>query len=146
MLQNEDQQEASEVSQVEATVNGHHSQEGTSQYRYYINIGTAESFEEKLVQAQKEMGRNLHDYVQVTYISEIDWISELIKCVPVFLLMASIIYVGRCLKYGTEGVNHNKIKETLVNSVMGMRKAPITKLNRESQDKVLSLDLFFIYD
>ncbi|KAL3620103.1 hypothetical protein CASFOL_035015 [Castilleja foliolosa] len=42
------------------------------QYKYYFNIGSVDSFEEKLDKAQEAMGIDPNDYVPVTYVSEID--------------------------------------------------------------------------
>ncbi|CAL5430499.1 unnamed protein product [Camellia sinensis] len=49
-----------------------------SQYKYYFNIGSVESFEEKLEEAQEALGIDSHDYVPVTYTSEMVWYQELV--------------------------------------------------------------------
>ncbi|XP_028073809.1 ATP-dependent zinc metalloprotease FTSH 3, mitochondrial-like [Camellia sinensis] len=49
-----------------------------SQYKYYFNIGSVESFEEKLEEAQEALGIDSHDYVPATYTSEMVWYQELV--------------------------------------------------------------------
>ncbi|QHO09286.1 ATP-dependent zinc metalloprotease FTSH 3 [Arachis hypogaea] len=49
------------------------------QYKFYFNIGSVKSFEEKLKAAQEELGLEPHDYVPVTYSFEEDWEQELMS-------------------------------------------------------------------
>ncbi|XP_057758168.1 ATP-dependent zinc metalloprotease FTSH 3, mitochondrial-like isoform X1 [Arachis stenosperma] len=49
------------------------------QYKFYFNIGSVKSFEEKLKAAQEELGLEPHDYVPVTYSFEEDWEQELMR-------------------------------------------------------------------
>lgn len=63
------------------------------QYRYYFNIGSVESFEEKLEEAQETLGIDPHNYVPVTYVSEMNWFQELFKLVPLALLVGSLWYI-----------------------------------------------------
>ncbi|KAL3631552.1 hypothetical protein CASFOL_024536 [Castilleja foliolosa] len=44
-----------------------------TRYKYYFDIGSGYSFEKMLGKAQEAMGIDPHDYVPVTYVSEIDW-------------------------------------------------------------------------
>lgn len=49
---------------------------GRSVTPFYFNIGTVESFERKLEDAQKQLGISSRDYIPVIYIDETDWIEE----------------------------------------------------------------------
>ena len=66
-----------------------------SQYKYYFNIGSIESFERKLEDAQDTLGVDPHDYVPVTYVSEMSWQQELLRLAPTILLIAGYIYFSR---------------------------------------------------
>ncbi|KAL3626205.1 hypothetical protein CASFOL_029754 [Castilleja foliolosa] len=44
-----------------------------TRYKYYFDIGSGYSFEKMLGKAEEAMGIDPHDYVPVTYVSEIDW-------------------------------------------------------------------------
>ncbi|PWA42553.1 AFG3-like protein 2 [Artemisia annua] len=50
-----------------------------SHYKYYFNIGSVETFEEKLEEAQEALGVDPHNYVPVTYLSETNWLQEMIR-------------------------------------------------------------------
>lgn len=67
----------------------------TSRYMYFFNIGTVESFERKLEDAQHALGIDPHDSVHVTYTSDFDWLCALLRIVPVALLCGSIFYFSR---------------------------------------------------
>ncbi|XP_052116238.1 ATP-dependent zinc metalloprotease FTSH 10, mitochondrial isoform X2 [Arachis duranensis] len=68
------------------------------QYKFYFNIGSVKSFEEKLKAAQEELGLEPHDYVPVTYSFEEDWEQELMRyCLALFsvsfLLLLVLLYM-----------------------------------------------------
>ena len=62
------------------------------QYKYYFIIGSVESFEEKLEEAQEALNIDPHDSVPVTYVSEIFWYQELLRFAPTLLLLGSHVY------------------------------------------------------
>ncbi|KAJ9565488.1 hypothetical protein OSB04_001454, partial [Centaurea solstitialis] len=72
----------------------------TSQYKYYFNIGSVESFEEKLEEAQEALGIDTHDYVPVTYASEMVWYQEIMRFAPTLLLLGSLWYMSRRMQGG----------------------------------------------
>ncbi|XP_057449215.1 ATP-dependent zinc metalloprotease FTSH 10, mitochondrial-like isoform X2 [Lotus japonicus] len=78
------------------------------QYKYYFNIGSIESFEKKLKEAQEELGIDHHDYVPVTYSSEIVWYLELMRLAPELLVSVSFVYLVRRL-HGFGGANITKV-------------------------------------
>ncbi|GJM88784.1 hypothetical protein PR202_ga05348 [Eleusine coracana subsp. coracana] len=53
---------------------------GASRCKYYFNIGSVDSFEEKLEEAQEALGIDSHDFVPVTYVAEVNWFQELMRC------------------------------------------------------------------
>ncbi|KAG6415042.1 hypothetical protein SASPL_122443 [Salvia splendens] len=84
-----------------------------SQYKYYFNIGSAETFEEKLEEAQEALGIDPHDYVPVTYVSEVVWRQELMKFASNLLLLGAFLYEIRKMQSGPRvgGGNRNSGRE-----------------------------------
>jgi len=62
---------------------------------YHFNIGSVESFEDKLTHSQQELGISPRDYVPVQYASETNWGMELIKSAPAILLIGVTAYMLR---------------------------------------------------
>lgn len=106
-----------------------------SQYKYYFNIGSIESFERKLEDAQDTLGVDPHDYVPVTYVSEMSWQQELLRLAPTILLIAGYIYFSRRMQGGfgigggSGGVGGR--------GIFNVGKAQVTKLSKKQKDKVL---------
>ncbi|KAL5169359.1 ATP-dependent zinc metalloprotease FTSH 10, mitochondrial [Glycine soja] len=63
------------------------------QYKYYFNIGSVESFEGKLEEAQEALGIDSHDFVPVTY-SERSTFQEMTKVALTLLFLLSIGLMG----------------------------------------------------
>uniref|UniRef100_A0A2P2JAF0 Uncharacterized protein MANES_09G092500 n=1 Tax=Rhizophora mucronata TaxID=61149 RepID=A0A2P2JAF0_RHIMU len=66
-----------------------------SQYNGYINIGSVESFEEMLEEAQEALGIDPHNYVPVTYVNEFNRFQELMRFVPAALLLGALWFMGQ---------------------------------------------------
>ncbi|XP_051120501.1 ATP-dependent zinc metalloprotease FTSH 10, mitochondrial-like [Andrographis paniculata] len=109
-----------------------------SQYKYYFNIGSIESFEEKLEEAQEALGIDPHDFVPVTYVSEMAWFQELIRFAPTLLLLGSLFYMGRKMQGGL-GVGGTGGKGA--RGIFNIGKAHITKLDKNAKDKVFFKDV-----
>eukprot|EP00984_Skeletonema_dohrnii_P022708 scaffold11805_cov120-Skeletonema_dohrnii-CCMP3373.AAC.1 len=62
---------------------------------YHFNIGSVESFEDKLTHSQQELGISPRDYVPVQYASETNWAIELIKSAPAIFLIGITAYMLR---------------------------------------------------
>lgn len=76
------------------------SSEGGSQHKCSFNIGSVQSFEQKLEDAQEALGIGPHDSVPVTYVSEMVWYQELLRYAPILLIPGSLIYFGRRMQSG----------------------------------------------
>ncbi|PSS14233.1 ATP-dependent zinc metalloprotease FTSH 10 like, partial [Actinidia chinensis var. chinensis] len=85
---------------VQGPANGAPAKGNKSQYKYYFNIGSIESFEEKLEEAQEALGIDPPDYVPVTYASEMVWYQELMRFAPTLLLLGTLWYMGRRMQGG----------------------------------------------
>ena len=105
----------------------------SGQYKYYINIGSVETFEEKLEEAQKELVIDPHDYVPVYYVNEMVWYQELLRLAPTALILGSLWYMGRRMQGGF-GIGGNGGKGG--RGIFNIGKAQVTKLDKNSKNKV----------
>lgn len=110
----------------------------TSQYKYYFNIGSVESFEEKLEEAQEALGIDPHDYVPVTYASEMVWYQEIMRFAPTLLLLGSLWYMSRRMQGGL-GVGGGGGKGA--RGIFNIGKAHINKVDKNAKNKVFFNDV-----
>ncbi|KAK7262482.1 hypothetical protein RJT34_30056 [Clitoria ternatea] len=109
------------------------------QYKYYFNIGSVESFEEKLEEAQEALGIDPHDHVPVTYASEVVWYQELMRFAPTLLLLGTLFYMGRRMQggLGVGGGGGGKGARGIFN----IGKAHVTKVDKNAKNKVYFKDV-----
>lgn len=103
------------------------------QYKYYFNIGSVEAFEEKLEEAQEALGIDPHDFVPVTYASEMVWYNELMRFAPTLLLLGTLMYMGRRMQGGL-GVGGGGGKGA--RGIFNIGKAHVTKVDKNAKNKV----------
>ncbi|CAI8616643.1 unnamed protein product [Vicia faba] len=111
----------------------------SGQYKYYFNIGSVESFEEKLEEVQETLGVDPHDYVPVTYSSELVWYQELMRFAPTLLLLGTLLYTGRRMQggFGVGGGGGGKGARGIFN----IGKAHVTKVDKNAKNKVYFKDV-----
>ncbi|CAA2981649.1 ATP-dependent zinc metalloprotease FTSH 10, mitochondrial-like [Olea europaea subsp. europaea] len=136
--QNQTSHDAAEISDIEGPISRTTSRGNTSQYQYYFNIGSVDSFEEKLEEAQEALGIDSHDYVPVTYVSEMVWFQELMRFAPTILLLGSLFYMGRRMQGGL-GVGGTGGKGG--RGIFNIGKAPVTKVDKNSKNKIYFKDV-----
>ncbi|XP_073291707.1 ATP-dependent zinc metalloprotease FTSH 3, mitochondrial-like [Primulina huaijiensis] len=130
--------DTTEESKFEDPVGGALASEKTSQYKYYFNIGSVDSFEEKLEEAQVALGIDRHDYVPVTYVSEMVWFQELMRFAPTVLLLGFLFYMGRKMQGGI-GVGGTGGKGA--RGIFNIGKAHITKVDKNAKNKIYFKDV-----
>ncbi|XVF05486.1 hypothetical protein REPUB_Repub05bG0176500 [Reevesia pubescens] len=108
------------------------------EYKYYFTIGSVESFEEKLEEAQEALGIDPHNYVPVTYASHMMWYQELMRFAPTLLLLGTLIYMGRRMQGGI-GVGGGGGKGA--RGIFNIGKAHVTKVDKNSKNKVYFKDV-----
>ncbi|KAJ0987792.1 hypothetical protein J5N97_006148 [Dioscorea zingiberensis] len=109
-----------------------------SRYKYYFNIGNVESFEEKLEEAQEALGIDPHDFVPVTYLSEVIWYQELLKLLPTVFFVGLLYLLGRRLQGGFNiGGGPGRGNRGIFN----IGKAQVTKMDKNSKNKVFFKDV-----
>ncbi|XAR68935.1 hypothetical protein NMG60_11000351 [Bertholletia excelsa] len=111
---------------------------GKASYQYYFNIGSVESFEEKLEEAQKALGIDPHNFVPVTYVSELNWFQEIMRFAPTAILLGSLLYIGRKMQGGI-GVGGPGGKGA--RGIFNIGKAHFTKMDKNSKNKVFFKDV-----
>ncbi|KAK9158814.1 hypothetical protein Scep_005388 [Stephania cephalantha] len=123
---------------VQGPTNGTPARGNVSQYKYYFNIGSVESFEEKLEEAQEALGIDPHDYVPVTYVSEMVWYQELMRFLPTALILGFLLYTGRRMQGGFGlggGAGRGR------GGIFNIGKAHFTKLDKNAKNKVYFKDV-----
>ncbi|KAJ9185226.1 hypothetical protein P3X46_004884 [Hevea brasiliensis] len=123
---------------VQVPANGNPPRRNTSHYKYYFNIGSIESFEEKLEEAQVALGIDPHDYVPVTYVNEVNWYQELMRFAPTALLLGTLWFMGRGMQSGL-GVGGSGGRGG--RGIFNMGKAHFTKMDKNAKDKVFFKDV-----
>lgn len=105
-------------------------------YKYFFNIGSIDSFERKLEDAQDTLGVDPRDYIPVTYVSEMSWQQELLRLAPTLLIIAGYIFFTRRMQggFGVGGGGSGMGGRGIFN----VGKAQVTKLNQKAKDKVHS--------
>ncbi|XWS67088.1 hypothetical protein CRYUN_Cryun05aG0256600 [Craigia yunnanensis] len=123
---------------IETPTNGAPARRKISQYKYYFNIGSVESFEEKLEEAQEALGIDPHDHVPVTYVNEVNWYQELMRFGPTVLLLGSLWFMGRKMQsgFGIGGPGGRGGR-----GIFNIGKAQITKMDKNAKDKVFFKDV-----
>ncbi|CAN1231274.1 ATP-dependent zinc metalloprotease FTSH 10, mitochondrial [Linum grandiflorum] len=109
------------------------------QYKYFFNIGSLEAFEEKLEEAQEALGTDPHDFIPVTYASEVAWFQEIMRFAPTLLLLGTILYMGRRMQGGIGGLGGGGGKGG--RGIFNIGKATITKVDKNAKNKVYFKDV-----
>lgn len=130
--------DSTEGSDIDTPASGTSPRTKASQYKYYFNIGSVETFEEKLEEAQEALGIDPHDYVPVTYVSEVSWFQELMRFAPTLLLLGSLLYMGRKMQSGF-GVGGGGGKNG--RGIFNIGKAHFTKLDKNAKNKIYFKDV-----
>ncbi|XP_048541697.1 ATP-dependent zinc metalloprotease FTSH 8, mitochondrial [Triticum urartu] len=109
-----------------------------SKYKYFFNIGSVESFEEKLEEAQENLGIDSHDYVPVTYVAEVNWFQEVMRFAPTAFLVGLLYFMGKRMQSGFNiGGGPGKGSRGIFN----IGKATVTKMDKNSKNKVFFKDV-----
>ncbi|KAL1823855.1 hypothetical protein ACET3Z_010633 [Daucus carota] len=108
------------------------------QYKYYFTIGSIDSFEEKLEEAQEALGIDPHQYVPVTYVSDLNWVQELARIAPSAILLGVLWFMGKKMQGGI-GVGGPGGKGA--RGIFNIGKAKITKLDKNAKNKVFFKDV-----
>lgn len=84
----------------------------------HFTVGSVESFEKKLDDAQYELGISLNDRIPVSYTSEVDYMAIFLSTLPMLLLVGGFFYLARSAASGgggPGGMNFGKSTAKLFN-------------------------------
>ncbi|KAG2327501.1 hypothetical protein Bca52824_010229 [Brassica carinata] len=109
------------------------------QYKYYFNIGSVDSFEEKLEEAQEALGIDPHQFVPVTYTTEMVWFQEFLRFAPTLLLLGTLVYGARRMQGGLGGLGGTGGKNG--RGIFNIGKATITRADKNSKNKIYFKDV-----
>ena len=103
-----------------------------SNFHYYFTIGSAEGFERRLDEAQKELGIPSGERIPVSYTSEIPLGSTILSFAPTLLFIGALFYFSRRAGGGAGGGG---------GGIFGMGKSRAKKFNHETEIKVRFKDV-----
>ncbi|XP_059667838.1 ATP-dependent zinc metalloprotease FTSH 10, mitochondrial-like [Cornus florida] len=124
---------------VQGPVNGNHDKRNVSHYKYYFNIGSVDSFEEKLEEAQEALRIDPHNHVPVTYVNEMNWYQELMRFGPTILILGVLFFMGRRMQQGGLGVGGPGGKGA--RGIFSIGKAQVTKMDKNAKNKIFFKDV-----
>ena len=110
-----------------------------AQLRYYFNIGSLDSFERKMEEAQDAMGVDPHEFVPVTYLNEVAWGTELARLAPTLLLLAGFVFMNRRMG-GMPGMG-GPGGGGPGGGIFNVGKASITTLDKNAKHKIMFKDV-----
>ncbi|KAL4906629.1 hypothetical protein BDW74DRAFT_150845 [Aspergillus multicolor] len=100
-------------------------------FYYFFTVGSVESFERKLDQAQYELGIPSSERIPVSYVDEISWGTALLSFGPTILFIGGIYYLTK--RAGNAGANRN--------GLFGIGKSRAKRFNQETDVKVKFTDV-----
>jgi AFG3 family protein len=89
---------------------------------YHFAIGSVESFERKLEEAQRNLGISPRDFIPVMYVNETSWATELMRFGPTLALVAAYFFLSR---------NAGGMMGGGANNVFKIGKSTAKKINKE---------------
>ncbi|KAK6943632.1 ATPase, AAA-type, core [Dillenia turbinata] len=115
-----------------------HVRRNTGQCKYFFTVGSVESFEQKLEEVQEALGIDPHDYIPVTYVSQTNWLQELLKFAPTAFLIGLILFMGRRFQSGF-GIGGTGGKGG--RGIFSIGKAQVKKFDKNSKNKIFFKDV-----
>ena len=66
-----------------------------SQHKFSFNIGSVESFDRKMEEAQDALGFDPNEFIPITYTNELSWSQEALRLLPTLLLIGGYVWFTR---------------------------------------------------
>ncbi|CAL8466929.1 g6465 [Coccomyxa elongata] len=107
-----------------------------SHYKFYFNIGSIDSFERKMEEAQEDLGWSPSSWVPITYTNELSWQQELLRLAPTILLIAGYVWFTRRQLGGFGGPGGPGGR-----GIFNVGKAQISVLDKNAKDKIMFKDV-----
>lgn len=100
-------------------------------FHYYFTIGSVDSFERRLDEAQAELGIPSAERIPVAYVEEVPWLATLLSFGPTLLLIGSFFWLSRRAAGGAGGQN----------GIFGIGKSRARRFNHETDVKIKFSDV-----
>ncbi|KAL4890753.1 peptidase family M41-domain-containing protein [Aspergillus ambiguus] len=100
-------------------------------FHYYFSIGSVESFERRLDEAQDELAIPSAERIPVAYVEEVPWGSTLLSFAPTLLLIGSVFWLSRRAAGGAGGQS----------GIFGIGKSRAKRFNHETDIKIKFSDV-----
>ncbi|BDD59918.1 AAA ATPase afg3 [Monascus purpureus] len=100
-------------------------------FHYYFTIGSVDSFERRLDEAQAELGIPSAERIPVAYVEEVPWLATLLSFGPTLLLIGSFFWLSRRAAGGAGGQN----------GIFGIGKSRARRFNHETDIKIKFSDV-----
>ncbi|KAJ0088648.1 hypothetical protein Patl1_31848 [Pistacia atlantica] len=94
--------------------------------------------QEKLEEAQEALGIDPHDYIPITYASEVNWFQELMRFAPTALIFGVLWFMGRRMQGGI-GIGGPGGRGG--RNIFNIGKATIMKMDKNAKEKVFFKDV-----
>eukprot|EP00793_Prasinoderma_coloniale_P002466 PRCOL_00001948-RA len=107
---------------------------------YYFSIGSVDSFERQLEDAQELAGTDPSNYVPVTYASDEGWAKEILRAMPTILVMVAIMYAVSSMRSGLTGLGGGRGGRG-PGGMFGVTKATVTQLDTTAKNRIMYKDV-----
>jgi AFG3 family protein len=99
---------------------------------YYFNIGSMESFEEKITKAQAESSIHPESWVEIQYVNRTNWTLEFIRYLPTIVMIAMIYFIGsQALRAGGGMFGAGGGRGGSPGGIFSIGKSPAKKIKKE---------------
>ncbi|KAK9805904.1 hypothetical protein WJX73_003524 [Symbiochloris irregularis] len=105
-----------------------------STYKFCFNIGSIESFERKMEEAQDDLGISPNNYVPIVYTNELSWQQEIWRLAPTLLLIAGYVWFTRRQMGGFTGTAGGR-------GLFNVGKAQVQTLDKSNKEKIMFKDV-----
>ncbi|KAL4923651.1 ATP-dependent metallopeptidase FtsH/Yme1/Tma family protein [Aspergillus undulatus] len=105
--------------------------QGVSQPHYYFSIGSVESFERRIDEAQQELGIPSSERIPVQYVQEVPWGATILSFAPTLLLLGGFAWLSRRAGGGRGGNS----------GIFGIGKSRARRFNHETDIKIKFSDV-----
>ncbi|KAL1633650.1 AAA ATPase afg3 [Neofusicoccum ribis] len=100
-------------------------------FHYYFTLGSVETFERRMDEAQDQLGIPPSERISVAYSDEVPWIATILSFGPTLLVIGSIFFLTRRAGQGGGGSS----------GIFGMGRSRAKKFNHETDIKVKFADV-----